>query len=145
MDKLNIRFIAPIATIFAFVGAIGLAVAPEEASAQIAKNVAAKSPWGPKDEIGTLNMMTDDSRLGVLKQVAGGKVYDLGVDLFVGMPICCGAFGDPTFQIFLTHAPSRGDPAKELLSYSGDGVTIGDLTGDDVDREHSYDEACTRM
>lgn len=26
-----------------------------------------------------------------------------------------------------------------------DGITIGDLTGDDVDREHSYDEACTRM
>ncbi len=133
MDRLNIRFIAPIATVFAFVGAIGFAGAPGEASAQIAKNVAAKSPWGPTDEIGTLNMMTDDSRLGILKQVAGGKIYDLGVDLFGGMPICCGAFGDPTFQIFLTHAPSRGDPAKELLSYSGDGVTMYTHTGTHID------------
>ena len=54
--------------------------------AQIAKNVAAKSPWGPSDEIGTLNMMTDATRLDALKQVAGGKVYDLGVEMFVGMP-----------------------------------------------------------
>lgn len=42
--------------------------------AQIAKNVAAKSPWGPADEIGTLNMMTDASRAEILGRVAGGKV-----------------------------------------------------------------------
>ena len=130
MNRLNIRSIT---ALLSFVIATGIALLPGEASAQIAKNVAAKSPWGPKDEIGTLNMMTDDTRLGVLKQVAGGKVYDLGVDLFGGMPICCGAFGDPTFQIFLTHAPSRGDPAKELLSYSGDGVTMYTHTGTHID------------
>jgi len=70
-------------------------------------------------------MMTDESRFGHSQaNCRAGKVYDLGVDLFVGMPICCAIFGDPTFQIFLTHSPSRGDPAKELLSYSGDGVTM---------------------
>ncbi len=111
----------PMVAVLGLVGVVGLAVAPGEAVAQIAKNVAAKSPWGPADEIGALNMMTDASRFDVLKQVAGGKIYDLGVDLFVGMPNCCGPFGDPTFQIWMTHTPAR-DTAKELLSYSGDGV-----------------------
>ena len=114
------------------VGAMGLALASGAALAQIAKNVAAKSPWGPADEIGTLNMMSDASRLDVLKQVAGGKVYDLGVELFVGMPTCCTPFGDPTFQIFLTHAPAQ-DPSKELLSYSGDGVSMYTHTGTHID------------
>ena len=114
------------------VGVLGLAVAPGEANAQIAKNVAAKSPWGPADEIGTLNMMTDASRFDILKQVAGGKVYDLGVDLFVGMPNCCGPFGDPTFQIWMTHTPAQ-DTSKELLSYSGDGVSMYTHSGTHID------------
>ena len=122
----------PIVAVLGLVGMIGLAVAATEADAQIAKNVAAKSPWGPADEIGTLNMMTDASRFDVLKQVAGGKVYDLGVDLFVGMPICCGPFGDPSFQIWMTHTPAR-DTAKELLSYSGDGVSMYTHTGTHLD------------
>jgi kynurenine formamidase len=100
--------------------------------AQIAKNVAAKSPWGPNDEIGTLNMMTDATRLDALKQVAGGKVYDLSVEMFIGMPTCCVPFGDPNFQIFMTHTPAQ-DTAKELLSYSGDGVSMYTHTGTHID------------
>jgi kynurenine formamidase len=111
---------------------VGLAVGSAGVQAQIAKNVAAKSPWGPADEIGTLNMMTDASRFEVLKQVAGGKVYDLGVDLFVGMPNCCGPFGDPTFQIWMTHIPAQ-DTAKELLSYSGDGISMYTHSGTHLD------------
>jgi kynurenine formamidase len=114
------------------VGSIVLAAASGGAAAQIAKNVAAKSPWGPADEIGTLNMMTDASRLDVLKQVSSGKFYDLGVELFVGMPTCCVPFGDPTFQIFMTHAPAQ-DPSKELLSYSGDGISMYTHTGTHID------------
>jgi kynurenine formamidase len=117
-------------------GMIGAVVvwlaASTSVQAQIAKNEAAKSPWGPSDEIGTLNMMTDASRLDVLKQIAGGKVYDLGVDMFVGMPTCCVPFGDPTFQLFMTHTPAQ-DPAKELLSYSGDGVSMYTHTGTHID------------
>ncbi len=109
-----------------------LVVGSAGVQAQIAKNVAAKSPWGAADEIGTLNMMTDASRFDVLKQVAGGKVYDLGVDLFVGMPTCCAPFGDPTFQIWMTHTPAR-DTAKELLSYSGDAVSMYTHTGTHLD------------
>jgi kynurenine formamidase len=122
----------PAMNVLKVVGALALVLASGAAFGQIAKNVAGKSPWGPADEIGTLNMMTDASRLEVLKQVASGKVYDLGVDLFVGMPTCCAPFGDPTFQIWMTHIPAQ-DPAKELLSYSGDAVSMYTQTGTHLD------------
>ncbi len=109
-----------------------LAIGGADVQAQIARNEAAKSPWGPDDEIGTLNMMTDTSRLDVLKQVTGGKVYDLGVDLFVGMPLCCTPFGDPSFQIWMTHTPAR-DSATELLSYSGDAISMYTHSGTHLD------------
>jgi kynurenine formamidase len=109
-----------------------LLVASAGAQAQIAKNTAGKSPWGPADEIGTLNMMNDTSRLDILKQVAGGKVYDLGVEMFIGMPTCCVPFGDPNFQLFMTHTPIQ-DTSKELLSYSGDGVSMYTHTGTHLD------------
>ena len=82
--------------LWAIAGAVGIAMGSGLAAAQVAKNVAAKSPWGPADEIGTLNMMTEASRFDVLGRIASGKVYDLGVELFVGMPTCCAPFGDPT-------------------------------------------------
>ena len=109
-----------------------LVIASAGVQAQIAKNVAAKSPWGPDDEIGTLNMMTDASRFNVLRQVTGGKVYDLGVDLFGGMPLCCTPFGDPSFQIWMTHTPAR-DSASELLSYSGDAISMYTHSGTHLD------------
>lgn len=109
-----------------------LVMASADVHAQVARNEAGASPWGPADEVGTLNMMTDASRLDVLKQAASGKIYDLGVDLFVGMPTCCAPFGDPSYQIWMTHAPKRGD-AKEGLSYSGDAVSMYTHTGTHID------------
>ena len=53
---------------------------------QPAAEVVGKSPWGPHDEIGTLNMMTEASRLAVLSSIGSGQVYDLSMDYFVGMP-----------------------------------------------------------
>ena len=35
--------------------------------------------WGPEDEVGSLNEMTDASRLASLRLVREGKVFDLGV------------------------------------------------------------------
>jgi hypothetical protein len=35
--------------------------------------------WGPKDEVGNLNEMTDATRLAALKLVTQGKAYDLGL------------------------------------------------------------------
>ena len=109
-----------------------LVIASSAVHAQIASNKAEKSPWGPDDEIGTLNMMADASRFNVLRQVTGGKVYDLGVDLFVGMPLCCTPFGDPSFLIWMTHTPAR-DSASELLSYSGDAISMYTHSGTHLD------------
>lgn len=35
--------------------------------------------WGPQDEVGSLNEMTDASRLAALQGTKTGKVYDLGI------------------------------------------------------------------
>jgi hypothetical protein len=35
--------------------------------------------WGPQDEVGALNEMTDASRLAALQLVKQGKAYDLGL------------------------------------------------------------------
>lgn len=113
---------------------VALMVGSSTVHAQIARNEAQKSPWGATDEIGTLNMMTDATRLEVLKQVVGGKVYDLGVDLFVGMPNCCGSLGDQDFQMWMTHTPARGNAKeKELVSYSGDGISMYTHSGTHID------------
>jgi len=112
--------------------AVVLAMASAGAHAQTSENAAAKSPWGPDDEIGTLNMMTDATRFDVLKQIAGGKIYDLGVDLFVGMPGCCAPFGAPSYQIWMTQAPARGN-AQERASLSGDGVSTYTHVGTHID------------
>ena len=60
-----------IVAVFGLASLMGFAVAPGLAVAQIATNAAQKSPWGAGDEIGTLNMMTDDFRFDVLKQITG--------------------------------------------------------------------------
>ncbi|MCB9990459.1 MAG: cyclase family protein [Rhodospirillales bacterium] len=102
------------------------------AYAQIAKNEAAQSPWGPDDEIGTLNMMDDASRLDILKQIASGRVYDLSVDMFIGMPTCCDAFGDQGYEMWMTHTPERGEDGN-LVSHSGEAVSMYTHTGTHID------------
>lgn len=113
------------------IAALLLAGASAAAQAQIAGNTAAKSPWGSSDEIGTLNMMSEESRLDALQRIASAELYDLSVDLFVGMPACCGAFGDPSYQIWMTHAPSRDD--EELLSHSSEAISMNTHTGTHID------------
>ena len=68
------------------------------------REIVGKSPWGPDDEIGSLNLMSDSTRLEVLSQVESGKTYDLSVKYFVGMP-SFHALGDPGYQYWLTHTP----------------------------------------
>jgi kynurenine formamidase len=100
-----------------------------------------KSPWGPHDEIGTLNMMTPESRQAVLARADASRVYDLSVDYFVGMP-SWHLLGDPRYQFWLTHTP-RGtavdDPAKvgraqnDAVAYTGDAVSMYTHTGTHID------------
>jgi len=106
-----------------------------------ARERAGRSPWGAHDEIGTLNLMSDQSRLRVLQQIGSGKIYDLSVDYYVGMPSWY-AVGDPRYQFHLTHSP-RGtavdDPLQvgramnDKVSYTGDAITMYTHMGTHID------------
>ncbi|NND31038.1 MAG: cyclase family protein [Saprospiraceae bacterium] len=103
--------------------------------------VVGKSPWGPQDEIGTLNLMTDSSRLLALSAVGTGQIYDLSVDYFVGMP-SFHLLGDPPYQYWLTHTPhgtvvddpnGMGDEMNSKVSYTGDAISMYTHMGTHID------------
>ena len=112
------------------------------AGAASADEVVAMSPWGPDDEIGRLNLMTDASRLAVLGRISSGKVYDLGVEYFLGMP-SWQAIGDQRFQLLMTHTPRGvtvddpfgfGEPGpNQFVSYTGDAMCLYTHTGTHAD------------
>ena len=101
----------------------------------------AKSPHGPNDEMGVLNTLTAAQSLTVLQRVSGGKVYDLSVDYFVGMPgLADLGMGDPPYHIWMTHTPS-GIKVEKLSPAGGppdlalydDAVTISTHSGTHFD------------
>lgn len=100
-----------------------------------------KSPWGPADEIGTLNMMTDKSREIILSKIKSGKTYDLSVEYYVGMP-SFHVLGDPAYQYWLTHTPrgtvvgnpnGLGKEMNEKVSYTGDAISMYTHMGTHID------------
>jgi kynurenine formamidase len=103
--------------------------------------VPSRSPFGPDDEIGMLNLITPESRRRVLAQVDASRVYDLSVDLFIGMPSWT-ANGDMPFQIWMNHTPSgtivddapgAGRAVNERVSYSGDSIAMYTHCGTHID------------
>ena len=99
------------------------------------------SPFGPDDQIGMLNLITPESRRRVLENVDPGRVFDLSVDYFVGMPSWT-ANGDMSFQIWLNHTPAGtliddspgvGRAINERVSYSGDSIAMYTHTGTHID------------
>ncbi len=99
------------------------------------------SPWGKDDEIGTLNMMSDQSKLLILSRIKSGKTYDLSVEYFVGMP-SFHALGDPAYQFWLTHTPrgtvvdnpnGLGKEMNEKVSYTGDAISMYTHMGTHID------------
>lgn len=88
---------------------------PERIAARSAKHgVPSRSPFGPDDEIGMLNIITPESRHAILSRADGTRVYDLANDFFVGMPAWVYG-GGSTFQIFMAHTPAgRPIDAKAL-------------------------------
>lgn len=101
----------------------------------------AASPWGPDDQIGRLNLMTDASRAAVMGQVAGGQVYDLSVEYFIGMPSWQAA-GDPHYRLWMTHTPhgtviddplGLGTSMNEHVSYTGAAISMYTHTGTHID------------
>ena len=102
---------------------------------------ASKSPFGRDDEIGMLNLIDAESRSAIMSRADPSHVFDLSVDHFVGMPGWFGA-GDPNYQIWMTHTPggeiagnSMGVSlqANQLVSYSGDGVSMYTHCGTHID------------
>jgi kynurenine formamidase len=99
------------------------------------------SPWGPDDELGRLNLMTDESRAAILGRIAGGRAYDLSVEYFIGMPGWHAA-GDPRYQIWMTHTPRGtvvddplgvGEAQNGHVSYTGSAVSMYTHTGTHID------------
>ena len=102
---------------------------------------ATESPFGSSDEIGMLNLITAESRDAILSTADAGKMIDLSVDYFVGMPSWVGA-NDPNYQLWMTHTPAGekitnsvgGDPAlNDLVSYSSDAVSMYTHCGTHID------------
>lgn len=111
------------------------------AMATFAADEVARSPYGPDDERGAFNQLTDASRLAVLSRIASGKVYDLSVENFPGMPgLVHLGMGDPDFHIWMTHTPeglalegvNPGDPAHPMALYD-DAVIMSSHTGTHID------------
>ncbi|QRH03636.1 cyclase family protein [Shewanella litorisediminis] len=99
------------------------------------------SPWGEHDEIGRLNMMTPESRTGIMTRTDASKVYDLAVEYFVGMPSWQAA-GDPHYQFWMTHTPrgavvdnvlNMGHEVNRHVSYSGSAFSMYSHTGTHID------------
>jgi kynurenine formamidase len=118
-----------------------LALAGLGAGPLTSPNHVGTSPWGPDDEIGRLNLMTEDSRAAVLSRLAGGRAYDLSVDYFIGMPSWQAA-GDPHYRMWMTHTPHGtliDDPlglGREMnghVSYSGAAVSMYTHMGTHID------------
>lgn len=105
------------------------------------KEEVGKSPWGPDDEIGTLNMMNESSQLSILSKISSGKAYDLSVEYFVGMP-SFHSLGDPSYQYWLTHTPhgtvvdnpnNLGESMNKKVSYTGDAISMYTHMGTHID------------
>ena len=99
------------------------------------------SPWGPDDEIGRLNLITEQSRSEILSRISGGKTYDLSVEYFIGMPSWQAA-GDPRYQIWMTHTPQGtivddplrvGEKLNNHVSYTGAAVSMYTHMGTHID------------
>jgi len=100
-----------------------------------------KSPWGPNDQKGALNRITDQSRAAIMARIDGTRVYDLSVDYFLGMPSFQAA-GDPAYQIWMTHTPQgtivdnlngQGKRINSCCGYSGDVILMYTHTGTHID------------
>lgn len=100
-----------------------------------------KSPWGPTDDIGRLNLMTDASRAAIMSRVSGGMAYDLSVEYFIGMPSWQAA-GDPHYRIWMTHTPhgnviddplNLGEVMNGHVSYTGAAISMYTHMGTHID------------
>ncbi len=122
--------------------AIALAFVALAATAAMAdERTVGQSPWGPNDEIGRLNLITEQSQSEILSRISAGTTYDLSVDYYIGMPSWQAA-GDPHYRIWMTHTPhgtvvddplNVGRTMNEHVSYTGAAVSLYTHMGTHID------------
>ena len=102
---------------------------------------AGESPWGPDDELGRLNLITDESRAAVMSRIDPARAYDLSVEYYVGMPSWQAA-GDPHYRMWMTHTPEGtviddplgvGVAENRHVSYTGSAVSFYAHMGTHID------------
>ena len=100
-----------------------------------------KSPWGPEDELGRLNLVTPASQAAVLSRLEASAIYDLSVEYFIGMP-SWQAVGDPRYQLWMTHTPHGtvtddpvgvGEKQNLHVSYTGSAISMYTHMGTHID------------
>jgi kynurenine formamidase len=105
------------------------------------KGVVSKSPFGPDDEIGMVNLLTPALAREQLGRADGGKIFDLSVDLFMGMPTWT-AGGEPPYNIWMVHTPrgttvddpiAVGREQNDLVAWSADAISMFTHCGTHVD------------
>jgi kynurenine formamidase len=86
-------------------------------------------------------MMSAESRKRTMRRADPSRVYDLSVELFLGMP-SWSAYGEPPFQIWMNHTPQgtvvdnlseKTREINERIGYSSDSVTMITHTGTHID------------
>jgi kynurenine formamidase len=99
------------------------------------------SPFGPDDQIGMLNLLTPDIARDQLGRADGGKVFDLSVDLFMGMPTWT-AGGEPPYSIWMVHTPRGsvvddpigvGPEQNDYVAWSADAISMFTHCGTHID------------
>ena len=99
------------------------------------------SPWGADDELGRLNLISEQSVAAALSRISSGKVYDLSVDFTMGMPSFDSGV-EPRYLYWLVHSPrgtviddalGAGPAASELMTLTSDAVTIFTHSGTHID------------
>jgi len=101
----------------------------------------AQSPWGPDDQIGRLNLITGESRSSILSNADGGRVFDLSVEYFNGMPSFLSHEHLPKYAHWMLETPrtARNDAPPEeraiweRYSLAADAVSLPLHTGTHID------------
>ncbi|MPZ51398.1 MAG: cyclase family protein [Acidimicrobiia bacterium] len=107
----------------------------------VERHAVSSSPFGSDDEIGMLNLITPEISASMLSRADAGRVFDLSVDLFPGMPTWTKG-GEPPYQIWMNHTPAGSavdDPVgvgreqNELVAWSADSISMFTHCGTHID------------
>lgn len=99
------------------------------------------SPFGPDDQIGMLNLITPGTAHDQLARADGSRIFDLAVDMFVGMPTWT-AGGEPPYAIWMVHTPDGtvvddpigvGREQNERVAWSADAISMFTHCGTHID------------